>query len=308
MRRRALRLGVAAAVTAAAATAAAAAAPGPGSAIELTDDRGRVHRFAQLPARIVTLVPSLTETVCELGACDRLVGTDRFSDWPARVAGLPKLGGLEDTPIERVLSLKPDVVLAPGSSRSVERLESLGLVVVTLEPRSFADTQRVIGTVATLLGQPAAGAALWQQMNARIDAAARGVAPGLRGARVYFEVAAAPYAAGEASFVGALLARLGLVNIVPAAMGPFPQINPEFVVRARPQVVMAGETAAAAMPQRPGWGTIPAFGSGGRVCGFPRGRYEFLVRPGPRLAEAAEVMAQCLQSSSPVPPSASMPR
>lgn len=268
------------------------------AAVSVVDDRGRRIELAAPPARIVTLMPSLTETVCALGACDRIVGTDRYSDWPAEVRAKPKLGGLEDTPIERLVTLKPDLVLAPVSSRAVERLESLGLVVATFEPKSLADTGKVIGQLATLLGKPDDGDRLWRTLSARIDAAAARVPAGWRGKRVYFEVASAPYAAGEASFVGETLARLGLGNVVPAAMGPFPKLNPEFVVRARPDVMMASASAVAEMPRRPGWSAIPAIANG-QHCGFPTERYEFLVRPGPRLAEAAEVIVQCLISLPP---------
>lgn len=264
----------------------------------LVDDRGRAHRFDAPPARIVTLMPSLTETVCGLGACDRLVGTDRYSDHPAAVRALPKLGGLEDTPIERIVTLRPDVVLAPVSSRAVDRLEALGLKVVALEPKSLADAERVVHAVARMLGRPEAGERLWDGVRTRIAGAAARVPPAWKGRRVYFEVAEAPYAAGEASFVGDVLQRLGLANVVPASMGPFPQLNPEFVVRAQPDVMMAGAEALAGMARRPGWAALAALQQG-RQCGFARERYEFLVRPGPRLAEAAEVIAECLSSLPP---------
>lgn len=261
--------------------------------VVMTDDRGRRIELPAPPQRIVTLLPSATETVCALQACDRLVATDRFSDWPASVRSLPKVGGLEDTPIERVVALKPDLVIAAVSSRAVDRLEALGLRVATLEPRSLADTERVIRQVAAVLDRPADGAALWQQLQARINAAAARVPAAVRGQRVYFEVAASPYAAGEASFVGETLARLGMANIVPAAMGPFPKLNPEFVVRARPDIVMASARAVAEMPQRPGWAALAALRQG-RHCGFANERYEMLVRPGPRLADTAEALADCL--------------
>ncbi len=248
---------------------------------------------APAPQRIVSLLPSLTETVCALQACARLVGTDRYSNWPLSVRKLPKLGGLEDTQIERIVALKPDLVLAAGSTRAVERLQALGLNVVVLEPQSLQDTQRVIGLVAQALGDPAAGAALWQRMEVRIDAAAARVPAALHGQRVYFEVAEAPFAAGEASFLGQTLARLGLRNVVPAALGPFPQLNPEFVVRAQPDIVMATARAVAEMPARPGWGTLRALRER-RHCGFAPERWDVLVRPGPRLAEAAEILADCL--------------
>ncbi len=266
----------------------AAAAP-----LVVQDDRGRRVELPAPPQRVVSLLPSLTETVCALQACNRLVGTDRYSGWPASVQALPKLGGLEDTQIERLVALKPDVVLAAGSARAIDRLEALGLRVVALEPKSLQDTERVIAQVARVLGDDAAGAALWQRMQARIAAAAQRVPAALRGQKVYFEVASAPYAAGEASFVGQTLAQLGMGNIVPASLGPFPKLSPEFVVRAQPDIVMATTGALAEMPGRPGWDTLAAL-KHRHSCGFSGERWDALVRPGPRLADAAEAMADCL--------------
>jgi len=259
----------------------------------VVDDRGQRVELPAAPQRIVSLLPSLTETVCALQACKRLVGTDRFSNWPDSVLALPKLGGLEDTQIERIVALKPDVVLSGSSSRAIERLEALGLRVVALEPKSLLDTQRVIDKVAAVLGEPAAGPALWQQMNKRIDAAAARVPLAVRGKKVYFEVATAPYAAGEVSFIGETLARLGMGNAVPPALGPFPKLNPEYVVRAQPDIVMAAATALAEMPGRPGWNGLRALRDK-RACGFATERWEVLIRPGPRLAEAADILADCL--------------
>src|SRR6478735_10895553 len=100
---------------------------------KLRDDRGALVVLATPPQRIVSLLPSLTESVCAIGACARLVGTDRFSNWPASVAALPKLGGFDDVRIEAVVALKPDVVLVPPSARVIDRLEQLGLKVIVLE-------------------------------------------------------------------------------------------------------------------------------------------------------------------------------
>jgi iron complex transport system substrate-binding protein len=261
--------------------------------ISVEDDQGRRVELMAPPQRVVSLLPSLTESVCALQACEHLVGTDRYSNWPASVRGLPKLGGLEDTQIERIVALKPDLVLLAASSRAVDRLQALGLRVMVLEPKTLPDTGRVILKLAQVLGVPARGEDLWQQLQARIDAAAARVPRNWVGRKVYFEVASAPYAAGELSFIGQTLARLGLGNIVPAALGPFPKLNPEFVVRAEPDLIVATQAAVAEMPARPGWSQLRALRMK-RHCGFATEHWDVLVRPGPRLAEAAELLADCL--------------
>ncbi len=261
--------------------------------VTVTDDRGQALTLQRPAQRIVSLLPSLTEGLCALDACGRLVGVDRFSNWPAQVRQLPQLGGLEDTTIERLVRLQPDLVVAAVSARALGRLQALGIPVLALEPKSLADTRRVLEVLAQAVGKPGQGERLWAQIDQGVSAAAARVPVALRGQAVYFEVASAPYAAGASSFVGELLTRLQLGNVVPAALGPFPKLNPEFVLRAQPAIVMASARAVAEMPARPGWSGLRAL-QAGRSCGFAEARYEMLVRPGPRLAEAAGVIADCL--------------
>lgn len=276
----------------------AAAAATAQAQVQLRDDRGRDVTLPAPPARIVSLVPSLTESVCALQACDRLVGTDRASNWPESVRALPKLGGLEDLAIERLVKLAPDVVLAAKSQRLVERLEALGVTVVVLEAQSHTDVQRALRAIAKLLDRPAAAEQAWRAIEADLDLAASRVPASLRDRSVYFEVASAPYAAGRASFVGETLARLGLDNVIGTGQGPFPQLNPEHVVRARPYVVMVAARDARGLRERPGWAALPAIDSG-RICAFEPPQWDVLVRPGPRIGEAALVIADCLAALPP---------
>ena len=265
----------------------------PVQALTIVDDRGVAVELARPPQRIVSLLPSLTEMVCELHACDRLVGVDSYSNWPAAVQKLPHVGGLEDANIEVIVSLRPDVVLLSASSRALARLEGLGLKVVALEPKTQADVQRVLRQVGQVLQVPDAPA-LWTRIDQGVNAAARSLPAALRGTTVYFEVDGGPYAASESSFIGEMLTRLGAANVVPGALGPFPKLNPEFVVRADPQVIMISDRHAQALQDRPGWSRIRAIRDG-RVCLFTPAQGDVLVRPGPRMAEAAQLMAQCLQ-------------
>ena len=271
----------------------AAAAHAQAAPTALRDDRGTEHRFGTPPQRIVSLLPSLTESVWALGGGRRLVGVDRYSNWPAELAALPRLGGLDDAQIEAIAALKPDAVLASTSARSIDRLEALGFKVLRLKSETHADVRRTLVLLATLLGTPAEGERVWQRIQREIAAAAERVPPARRGQRVYFEIGGGPYAAGRSSFIGETLALLGMDNIVPADLGPFPKLNPEFVVRAQPQVVMGVQREQAAMAARPGWQTIPAIAHHQR-CGFETLRYEMLIRPGPRMGEAAALLAECL--------------
>lgn len=266
--------------------------------IVVRDDRGAEHAFKAPPQRIVTMLPSLTELAWVLGVGPRLVGVDRFSNWPPAIAALPRLGGLEDAQIEAIAALKPDVVLASTSSRAIERLEALGFTVLRLKSESHADVRRTLVSVARLLGTPQEGERVWARLDAEMATAAARVPAALRGRRVYFEIGGGPYAAGTTSFIGETLARLGLANIVPPELGPFPKLNPEYIVRARPDVILGVEREIATLPQRPGWGTLAAVRER-RLCGFESAQYDILVRPGPRMGEAAALLADCLARIAP---------
>lgn len=265
----------------------------PATALQLTDDRGVTVTLPAPPGRVVSLLPSLTESICALQACDRLVGVDRYSNHPAAVRALPKVGGGIDPNIEAVVALRPDVVLMSRSSRGAERLEALGIRVVALETDTSADVRRVLERLGVLLAIPDAQR-IWTAIDAGVTAAAQSLPPRVRGTRVYYEVSPGPYAAGSGSFIGDMLERLGARNIIPPDLGPFPKINPELVVRAAPDVIMIGAGNAQGLAQRPGWAGLRAVRER-RVCVFDEAESDVLVRPGPRMVEAARIMADCLR-------------
>ncbi|VWX63035.1 Iron complex transport system substrate-binding protein [Burkholderiales bacterium 8X] len=264
--------------------------------IVVTDDRGISVTFDREPRRVVSLLPSLAESVCTLGACDRLVGTDRYTNWPESVRGLPKVGGGLDPNIEAVVALRPDLVLLATSSRATQRFESLGLKVLVLEPRTHADVKRVLLMLGQVLGT-ATAPGVWKQIDHGLGDAASQVPAAARGRSVYFEINSAPYAAGASSFIGETLQRLGMRNIVPPELGPFPKLNPEFVVRADPDLILAGERSAQGMEKRPGWSSMRAVRDG-RICRFSPEQSDVLVRAGPRMAEAAQLMLRCLKDKA----------
>jgi iron complex transport system substrate-binding protein len=147
---------------------------------------------------------------------------------------------------------------------------------------------------------------LLRDMDAGVQAAAQTLPPRARGMRVYFEVSPAPYAAGQGSFIGELMRSLGLVNIIGPGSAPFPLINPEAVVRAAPQLIIASRASLDGMARRPGWAALAALREG-RVCAFDGAERDILVRPGPRMAEAAGLLARCAAAHLPPEPAAIQP-
>lgn len=243
--------------------------------------------------RIVTLSPSLTEAVCALGHCAELVGTDRHSSWPGTVARLPKVGGLQDAQIERIVALRPDMVLLGPRSRAGERLAALGVPVQVFDARTHADLKRMLLSVGQSLGESARAAELVARIERELDAAARRMPAHLRGRSVYVEVGVGPTAASAASFIGETIARLGLVNIVPGDMGLFPRVSSEMVVRGAPDLVIGPAASLMNLAERPGWSGMKALRQH-QVCQLDAERMDLLSRPGPRLGEAAHMLADCL--------------
>jgi len=291
-------------VTAAAASGlargAAATPVPPAGPIVVRDDLHHEIALAHSPQRIISLLPPLTETVCALGECARLVATDRYSDWPESVKSLPKTGGLDDPLIEAIVRLHPDLVLLSSSQRITARLRELGIESFALETQTYAHVSHVITVIGAILDVPERAAAL----NRRIDdevrvigeqaiARRRGPAPS-----VYFEVDPGPYAAGPPSFIGELITRLGARNIVEADLGPFPKLNPEYVVRRNPDVIFVSPADAPHLADRPGWNEIRAVREK-RFCSFPPEIRDTIVHGGPRIADGMRAMADCLARVSP---------
>jgi iron complex transport system substrate-binding protein len=266
------------------------------AAITVQDD---LHRMISIPRpaqRVITMLPSLTEIVCALGVCDRLVATDRFSNWPASVGSLPKAGDLDDASIELIVSLKPDLVLISSAQRISARLYELGITTFALNPQSYADEVRAVTLTGQLLGVAARAA----DLNAATERRVRDIgAEAIRrrhGAipSVYFEVDRTPYAAGPQSYIGELLARLGTQNIVDPGLGSFPRLSSEYVVRHDPNIMFVSPVDAAGLALRPGWDALRAVRER-RICAFAPEIEATIMRPGPRIADGMQAMADCIE-------------
>lgn len=267
----------------------------------VVDDLGREIVLDASPLRIVTMVPTHTETVCALGACDRLVGVDSFSNVPAEVSRLPDLGSAFDADLEALIALEPDLVLTDEYSGLAEALVPLGIPVYAGTPQTVAEVWSTTEALATLLGLESEAALLIGRAQGRVEALSASVA-GLPAPRVFVELDATPYSVGPGSYLGELLILARADNIVPGRLGDFPQVDPELVVAEDPQVVIlldapfgeSAETVAA----RPGWGSLSAVRDGA-VIELDQASVDLLTRAGPRLPGALELLIELLREVRP---------
>lgn len=236
------------------------------------------------PARVVTLAPSLTEIVLDLGAGRLLAGVSRYDD-AAQVASLPRVGGYLDPAPEAILALRPDLLLvepSPGNRAVVERLAALGVPVLVLPLKNVADTLVSIRAVAEALGRAddgAAAAARIERALSRLRSCAGGNAP-----RTLVVYGWQPLvAAGPGSFADELLTLVGAVNAAAGLAGPYPTLSVEAVLVSEPAFVLDASGGHG--------GSRPLEPLAGRVR---RLRTSAFFRPGPRLVEAAEELCAIL--------------
>lgn len=235
-------------------------------------------------SRVVTLAPSLTETVEALGALDRVVGVSRFDESLA-VAQLPRVGGFVDPNVEAIVALRPDLLLvqpAPGNRRPVEKLAELGISVLALPMHTVAQVEAALLEAGQALGRRGQAKKLCEEMEGRrqrVRERARRIGHVKRVLVLYgFEPLVV---GGPGSFADELLADVRATNVAHGATSAYPTYPVEAVVRMRPEVVI-NAAAMAEAPERlrtlPGlekaqWSTLSS---------------QALLHPGPRLGEAVE--------------------
>jgi len=261
----------------------------------VVDDLGREVALAAPPARVVSMLPSHTESVCALQACDLLVGLDRHSDL-AGLGDLPRLGDAFAPDLEAIVALEPDLVLVDEYSGLHAPLEELGVTVYAGSPQTVDETYAYLADLGRLLGRETEAAVLLGRLRGELVAFAA-LLEGAERPTVFVELDATPYSAGPGSYLDELLALAGGANVVPASLGPFPQVDPEFVVLADPDVVLLLDApfgvTAQDVARRPGWEGLRAVTSG-RVVELSDDEVDALSRPGPRLGEAVRLLVRLL--------------
>jgi iron complex transport system substrate-binding protein len=250
------------------------------------------------PQRVVTLAPHLTELVCAVGACGRLVGVSAYSDYPAQVKNLPQVSDAATVNLEAVLALKPDLVLAwdgGTAPETVARLRGLGLRVEPLRVRGLEDVAAALEETGALLGATDAAQQAAQAYRTRLGllrARWRGAAP----IRTVYQIETAPaYTVNRDSPISEAMALCGGVNVfadLPRLAAP---VRAEAMLAARPEAVLyGGEENAPAIHDY--WA---------RLAGAPAARTDnlyavdanLLARATPRLLDGVEQVCTILDQA-----------
>ena len=265
---------------------------------EVVDEIGRTMRIPQPVRRIVSLAPSLTETIYALGLQDRLVGDTDYCDYPPDAQKKTKVGGAINPSLEVIVSLHPDLVLVTKSFNLLETVQSLaelGIPSYATDPHTVADIIASTKKLAEVLGAPEAGASVAADMQEHLAGLAAGL-DALPPKRVLFVVWTRPLiSVGKNTFLADALLHAGAVSIVDSRQN-WPQVNLEEVARLQPDYLVFAESHSEAAPREvetlatlPGWKILNAVSNR---------RYAIVSdavnRPAPRIVSAIEELARQL--------------
>jgi len=199
---------------------------------------------APVPQRIIALAPNAVEIIAALGETKRLVAVGDFCTWPPELASLPRVGGLFDTNLEAILRLQPDLLILRGRSDDLERLyRDRGIRIYQDPTESFDDIYRTLRELGDLLDRRSAAEAVERDLRRRLDRIAAAVADRPR-PRVFLTIARNPdslaniLTAGKRTFVHEVIARAGGENIFADLAMDYPQVSPEAILAARPEVII----------------------------------------------------------------------
>jgi len=246
--------------------------------------------------RIVSLAPSLTETVFALGFGDRLVGVTNHCDYPAEAKNLPKVGDFMSPSLEVIAAQRPDLVIGvvgaidPAKAREMERL---GLNVALLSLSTVSEILSSFKRIAALLGDAEAGERLVRKLTLQFDKVTNRVAHTPRRSTLMVVGLRPLVAVGGKNFLDELMTLAGGANIARNAPQPWLNLPDEYVVAKAPQIIIeAGMGSDTAAPARH-WSdlkSIPAVKER-RVYTYNSDK---ILRPGPRIGDGLEELARLI--------------
>jgi iron complex transport system substrate-binding protein len=263
---------------------------------EVTDEAGRRVRLPLKIDRIVSLAPNLTEIVYAVGAGEQLVGDTEYCDYPAEARKVAKIGDTLHPSVERIIALKPQVVLVSTASQLeafTKQLDQQQIAVYVTNPQSLEDIFRSIQTLGDLFAEHERAAQLVAELRRRTAAVAAATGQ-TKPLRVFYQVSDSPlYTIGRESYLTDLVRRAGGVSVTADVATGFPRFSDEAALAARPEAIilptggsMGTANSAVAAPLK----NSPAV-LNGRVYKINE---DHLQRPGPRLVDGLEEMARAL--------------
>jgi iron complex transport system substrate-binding protein len=260
------------------------------------DDGGRVVPVAPAPARVLSLVPSGTELLIELGALPLLVGRTAFDTHPA-LAHLPSLGSSLSPSLESIVALRPDLVItAPDvlTNGLATRLAELGLRVYEVDAQRLEDVFSTARRLAILIGDPARGVALGEALRSDLEALRLELAGRPPVPLIYLIWHAPPTVAGGRTYIDDLVRQAGGVNVF-ADVDGWAEVSLEEVLARDPAVVVVPSAQHHSLQpdwlaRSTGWKDLPAVRKGRLVVVDS----DLFNRPGPRVASAARALARGL--------------
>lgn len=263
---------------------------------------------AEEKLRIVSLSPSATEILFALGVGDCVVGATTYCNYPAAAKRIERVGGFGTPNVEKVLSLKPQLVVAAGFERrdTVKVFEDSGLHVVDVQAKNFEELFAAILRTGRAAYRSPQAEELVAKMRAELATLAREreAAPLRRAPRVFVEIWDSPLmTAGRNSFLDDVIARAGGVNVAHDLAQPHPRVNAEKVIEWDPEVILMAHMArpresTAGYAGRIGWDGISAVKQGRIIRDIPT---DLLLRPGPRLIDGVKALAARLHDVSAKP-------
>lgn len=267
----------------------------PAFPITIVDSDGVEVTLEAAPQRIISYSPGATEILFAVGAGDRVIAADEFSDYPPETADLEKLAYSSPDP-EPALALTPDLVIMASRQRDqVEQFRGLGMTVLFIDSgNSLDEVFETIEQFGRITGNREQATDLVASMRARIDAVTDAIASVEEGPRTFFELTADLYTVGPETFVGNVLTLAKAQNIATGASSPFPQLTAEAVIAADPEVVLLADgewgESLETVCARPGWDATTAC-INERVHPVDG---DLTSRPGPRVVEGLEEIAKLL--------------
>jgi iron complex transport system substrate-binding protein len=277
---------------------AAALPTGASAASTIHDDLGRTIALPHPIKRIVSLAPSITEILFAVGAGDKVVGDTVYCDYPEAAKRVAHVGGMEDPNEERIVSLRPDLVMIASESISAGEADrfsaKIRIPVYITAAHTYEGVIDNVQHLGALCGKPERTAATVRQMRSAL-AEARRIAGTARPKSVFVVVWSNPLmTASGASFIGDLVRLTGGRNVAESLQSPYPSYSPEALIRANPDYILIGGPGEQVHPgslDLPWARTLTAVRAH-RIIVIPS---DWTDRPGPRLRFGLLAIANLLR-------------